>query len=202
MQEVSPSAIDHGQVLMQQQVPVPPEATYTQLHHTLGDIGASLLLQTLADLAGTRAAPVLEASVRDAVPSRAPKLSKQSGVVVWSAPARVTHNLCRALTGYPGVPVQTSFNGVTVHLLEVEVPLVDYTLPHGGALAPGELVYDRGLDLLLVGCGGGGVLGVKQLQLACKSPVSARTFALAQLKWRKRDSSSAPETPGPMPCFV
>ena len=89
--------VDTGQLLMQCQIAIGPDATAGELHDLLAKAGADLLLKTVAGLeAGT-----LKPRQQEGESTRAPKLTRETARIDWRKPARDIHNLVRGLSPYP-----------------------------------------------------------------------------------------------------
>ncbi|WFD20428.1 methionyl-tRNA formyltransferase [Malassezia caprae] len=80
VQQLHPTEFDHGGILKQVEVPVPPGITYSELEAQLARRGAQLLIDVVASL------PELSAHVMPQDPqrvTRAPKLQPKFSVVRW-----------------------------------------------------------------------------------------------------------------------
>lgn len=98
-------AIDTGNILLQQSMPIFPEETAGELHDRMKIIGAELLVTTLQQLAaGTLTEQPQIVSANDTTLSikHAPKIFTETCQVDWHKPADNIHNLIRGLSPYPG----------------------------------------------------------------------------------------------------
>lgn len=89
---------DTGPILAQQTVMIRPEDNAGTLHDRLAEVGAALLVETLADLVAGRIRPRPQ---DDNLATRAPKLRPEEMRIDWTKPARQIHNLVRALAPAP-----------------------------------------------------------------------------------------------------
>lgn len=108
--------MDHGPILAQEATPLNGTETITQLQHALAQMGASLLMRTLARY--------LQGSIRPhpqehAKATTTPLLTKESGKIDWTQPARHVERMIRAYSPWPGV--WTAWNGKRLKLIAVRV---------------------------------------------------------------------------------
>jgi methionyl-tRNA formyltransferase len=92
-------ALDAGPILLQVQEPILPEETATDLAVRLSEVGAQLLIETLAILEFDE---LEETPQDDAAATYAPRLTREDAHVDWSAPARDVANLIRGMDAAPG----------------------------------------------------------------------------------------------------
>ena len=90
--------IDAGGILAIARTPIDPDETAGALEGRLAILGAPLVASSIAALvAGTaQIIPQDKAKV-----TRAPKLSKEDGLIDWTLPALAVHNLVRAMNPWP-----------------------------------------------------------------------------------------------------
>jgi len=156
--------VDTGDMLRQVKVPVGPFDTADVMHDRLADMGAELLLETLADIeAGrSRAVPQDQGGA-----TMAPMLTRDSGAVDWSRPASRIEAQIRGFHPWPGS--WTRFRG---RVLKLFPPAA---IQDGVPGAPGTLI---GLDpegRLLVACGDGS-LRLTRVQLEGRRAMDAAAF--------------------------
>jgi len=87
--------LDTGPMLLKEAVPIGPRTTTPDLHDTLAEVGARLILRALAE--NPPAVPQPEEGV-----TYAPKISKEDGRFDWTQPAAALERRVRALTPWPG----------------------------------------------------------------------------------------------------
>jgi methionyl-tRNA formyltransferase len=90
--------IDAGGMIALARTPISPDETAGQLEDRLAALGAPLIAEAIAAVA-TNTASII-AQDRSKV-TRAPKLSKEDGLIDWSLPAPAIHNLVRAMHPWP-----------------------------------------------------------------------------------------------------
>ncbi len=96
--------LDAGDILLQERTPIGPEDTAQTVHDRLSDLGARLILPTLAGiLDGT-----LKGEAQDeSRVTYAHKLTKEMENIDWSKTAREVDLAVRALNPWPGTRVET-----------------------------------------------------------------------------------------------
>ena len=131
------AGLDTGPVLSRKATPIGAEETTAQLHDRLADIGASLIVRTLADFPNLTAEVQSENGVEYAA-----KIDKAEARIDWSAPAATVDRKIRGLSPFPGAWCEVA--GERLKLLESRV--VD------GSGAAGKRI-----DGLTIACGTGAV---------------------------------------------
>lgn len=155
------AGLDSGPILMTAETSIGELETAGSLHDRLMVIGAELIVATLAGLA----AGTLTAQPQDhSQATYAPMLSKDTGRVDWTQPARDVANLVRGVNPWPGAFTHHEDRRVKLHLCR---PI------DGISGAPGEIV-EAGRRLI-VACGVGAVECL-QLQAPGKQPMAALDF--------------------------
>lgn len=92
-------AIDTGDILLSEQVPIGPEDDAGTLHDALMARGALLLVRTVEGLfAGTLTARPQAGGGRHDAPKLTPAVCR----IQWNAPSKQVHNLVRGLSPHPG----------------------------------------------------------------------------------------------------
>ncbi len=105
------AGLDTGDMLLKAETEIGPEETAVDLGRRLAEMGADLLVQTLAGLAAGAIVPEKQNSA-DA--TYAPLLKKEDGRIDWSLPAAAIHNRVRGLQPWPGA--YAAFRGQTLHV--------------------------------------------------------------------------------------
>lgn len=93
------AGLDTGDILLQASLSLSDDETLGTLEPKLADLGASLLLDTLARLA---AGDCPRAPQNETFVTLAPSLPPTIGMLDWTRPARALHNLVRGITPRPG----------------------------------------------------------------------------------------------------
>jgi methionyl-tRNA formyltransferase len=106
------AGLDTGPMLLRQRLPITPATTTSNLHDTLAEIGAKLILDALAS-----APPPVPQTDADA--TYAPKLSREDGRIDWSKPAAFIDRQIRAFDPWPGT--FTTLAGIPLKILAAEL---------------------------------------------------------------------------------
>jgi len=151
------AGLDTGPVLARRVIPIASDDDAGTLHDKLAELGAEMMVTTLADVeAGrARAVPQLDEGV-----TYARKIAKQETVLDWSRPAVELARVVRAFRPSPGA--MTLLDGEPIKIWRARA--VEQPLPSG------TVTND-----LLVGCGEG-ALAIEELQRAGGKRLSAAEF--------------------------
>ncbi len=145
-------ALDAGDIIAQKTTPIDPNETVETLHDRLAQLGAELLVETVARIADGTATrtPQEESQV-----TLAPMLSRALSPMDWTRPARALHDQVRGLIPWPAAV--TELNGTRCKIFATTV------LEETTGKAPGSILAadKKGLK---VACGEGTVLQIDQLQ--------------------------------------
>jgi methionyl-tRNA formyltransferase len=157
--------LDTGDILLQERVPILPRQTSVELSPVLAEIGAELMVRTLAGLEqGT-----LQATRQNSAQATlAPILQREDGRVDWSRTAKQIFDHWRGFQPWPGA--FTSFRGKKwiLHAMQVVADTA------GLSAAPGTLVQKA--NQLLVACGEGTWLDLLELQMEGKRRMPVEAF--------------------------
>ena len=150
------AGLDTGPVLMRDSTPIGTSDTTADLHHKLADMGADLIVKTLATLPELTAQPQPDQGV-----TYAQKIDKAEAAIDWSRTAGDIDRQIRGLSPFPGAWFDHA--GTRIKVLGSE--LAD------GRGSPGTLLDDH----LTVACGTGAVR-LTRLQRAGKGAQDADVF--------------------------
>jgi methionyl-tRNA formyltransferase len=154
--------LDTGDVLVQREMAIDPDATSVTLAPPLAAMGAELVVETLDGLEHDLILPIGQEHERHTL---APILTKEDGRISWSRTAQEIYNRFRGFQPWPGA--FTTFRGKQLSLHAMR------PLPSGeSVLSEGELAVE--CDRLIAGCGQGSALEILELQLEGKKRMSAR----------------------------
>jgi methionyl-tRNA formyltransferase len=162
-------ALDAGGVFARARRPIGPDETSEDVERDLAGLGARLILPVIDALAAGTAAEALQ---DETLVTYAPRLTREDGVIAWTASATTIHNQVRGLHPWPHAV--TTLRGARVLLLRTSLAPA-MPLPAGQA-QPGE-VLASGRDALIVQAGDGRAIGLLQLQAEGRRALSARDFA-------------------------
>ena len=157
--------LDTGDILLQERVAISPQQTSVELSPVLAELGAELMVRTLAGLEQGTLAPTPQDHSRATL---APILQREDGRVDWSWTAQQIFDRWRGFQPWPGA--FTSFHGKKLILHAMQV-VAD---PAGLSGAPGTLV--RKANRLLVACGESSWLDLLELQMEGKRRMPVEAF--------------------------
>jgi len=155
------AGLDTGNILLQQELPIAPDATSETIAPELASMGANLMVETLR---GLHAGSIHSRPQDDSLASHAPILKKEDGLVDFSRSASETYNRLRGFQPWPGA--YTKFRGKTLQIMKAR-PL-DESLP------PAQLSVEG--SRLLVGCAQSTALELIEIQLEGKKRTIAHDF--------------------------
>jgi methionyl-tRNA formyltransferase len=160
--------LDTGPILLKRSLEIGPEETAAELEPRLAQLGAGLLVETVAGLA---AGTIVPQPQDPAEATHAPILAKEDGRIDWTRTAAVIASRGRGFTPWPGA--FTTHGGRLLKILRAR-PRPDRTAPEGAA--PGE-VLDAGREGLHVACGGATVLDLLEVQPESRRPMTGAAWA-------------------------
>jgi methionyl-tRNA formyltransferase len=151
--------LDTGPIAMAERIPIGPDATAGEMHDTLAQRGAKLMVIAIAALErGTlQLTPQPEAGV-----TYATKIEKSETRIDWKKPWQKVHDHCRGLSPFPGA---------WFDLADVGRVKVLRTTKGSGNGKPGQVLDDQ----LTIACGEGAVRLV-ELKRAGRQPMRAEAF--------------------------
>lgn len=154
--------LDTGAVCLMERTAIGPDETAGELHDSLSELGAELMVRVLGDLGkGSLACwPQHEQGV-----TYAAKIEPGETRIDWSRPASDVHNLIRGLSPHPGAWFEVDLNGK-----RERVRVLGSTLAEGEG-KPGTVLDDQ----LTIACGKGSVR-LLQVQRAGKRPMPVAEF--------------------------
>jgi methionyl-tRNA formyltransferase len=162
--------LDAGDMVAQEAIDIAPDETAGQLEARLAQLGSRMALEVIDQIATGRIRPIKQDKTKA---TKAPKLTKEHGLIDWNRPARDVCNHIRAMQPWPTAytylhrqgqqPSRVIIHRATSQAGPVEQPFSPGALAVGGAS-------------LLVGAGAGSQMQVLELQLAGKRPMSAAEF--------------------------
>lgn len=160
--------LDTGPVLWRQALALSEDETSASLHDKLAELGATGIVQTLAQLTHLTAV----AQPKEGV-TYAAKIDKHEALIDWSLTATVLARRIRAFDPFPGA--HTLREGQTLKIWSAQA------LPQAANQAPGTVVQanEHGLD---VACGEG-VLRLLQLQKPGGKRLTVAEFLRGQVDW-------------------
>lgn len=158
--------MDTGDILAQAKTPIDINENAAQLFARLADMGARLLVDTVAGLEAGKIKPIPQDSAKA---THAPMLSKEQSPLDWTRTARQLHDQVRGL--YPWPAAAAVLDGIRCKVLCTAL-----TEETTGSIPGTVLQADK--KGLRVACGDGGVLDILELQPDGKKAMAAPAFLL------------------------
>jgi methionyl-tRNA formyltransferase len=163
-------ALDAGDMVAQAREAIGPQETAGELEARLAPLGAELALQVVDRLA---AGPVEGIKQDRSQVTKAPKLTKEHGVIDWDRPPQDVCNHIRAMQPWPTAYTFLHQQGKTP--LRLIITFAGVT-PIRSENAPGEVVISEDDSRFLVATAGGRAIEVVELQPAGKRRMLADEF--------------------------
>jgi methionyl-tRNA formyltransferase len=160
------AGLDTGDMLLEAATDIGPDENSVELGRRLAEMGADLLVETLAGLARGTIAPRPQ---DPAQATYAPLLKKEDGRIDWAQPAQTIHNRVRGLQPWPGA--YTSFRGQSLHIWKSGVGDQG-----AGVTEPGRIHNLR--PLTITTCSG--TLELIEVQLEGRKRIPAADFVNGQ----------------------
>jgi len=127
-------AIDTGDILLQERIPISQDMTAGELHDTMMEVGAQTLVKTLVGLiAGTIQSKPQEETLASL---HAPKIFTKDCQIDWQQPVLQIHNLIRGLAPFPGA--LTKVDGKIVKLFSTSIVHENPKEPVGSFVTDGK----------------------------------------------------------------
>ncbi|MBI1766148.1 MAG: methionyl-tRNA formyltransferase, partial [Acidobacteria bacterium] len=156
--------MDTGDILRQDTTAIGATETAEQLTPRLAELGASLLIETLAGIERSKITPQKQ---NEAEATYAPMLKREDGLVDWTLSATQLYNRLRGFTPFPGC-----YTLLHEQRLEIVAATAE---AHTGDAAPGTIV-EIAKDSFAVACGHGSQLRLTQVQPAGKKVMAVHDF--------------------------
>ena len=156
------AGLDTGDMLSKAETAIGEDETAVELSPRLAEMGADLLVETLARLDA-----IAPEKQDNAAASLAPILKKEDGAVDWNRGAREIHNRIRGLQPWPGA--YSSFRGQALHVWSSHVS------DERTSLLPGTLVVEQ--RRLYAASGDGLFLELREVQMEGRKRLSGDVFA-------------------------
>jgi methionyl-tRNA formyltransferase len=130
-------AIDTGAILLQDKITITDNMTAGELHDTMMEVGAHLLIKTVNGLMNKsiQATPQ-DSAVDENLLKHAPKIFSKDSEINWQQSVQAIHNLVRGLAPFPGAT--SKIDGKMVKLFSTYIQLEKPTETIGSFLTDGK----------------------------------------------------------------
>jgi methionyl-tRNA formyltransferase len=154
--------LDTGDILLQQELPIASDDTSLSYAPVLASAGAKLMVETLD---GFERGEISARMQDDSQATLAPLLSKEDGRIDFNRTAEQIYDRLRGFQPWPGA--WTTYRGKQLSVTAAR-PVAESIFAEPGVMVAGER--------LLVGCGGGSVLELLEVQPEGKKRMTASAF--------------------------
>ena len=156
--------LDAGDIILQEETDIGPDETAPELFDRLAALGGALLVEAVGQIERGEAARTPQTASEV---TYAPMLGRELSPMDWTKPAQTLHDQVRGLLPWPCATAE--FGGVRCKVFSTAV--LDGTTD----LKPGT-VAEAGKDGIVMACGGGSLLRVRELQPDGKKRMAAADF--------------------------
>ena len=156
--------LDAGDMILQGETDIGPDETAPELFDRLAALGGGLLVEAVGQIERGEAARMPQTASEV---TYAPMLGRELSPMDWTKPAQTLHDQVRGLLPWPCATAE--FGGVRCKVFSTAV--LDGTTD----LKPGT-VAEAGKDGIVMACGGGSLLRVRELQPDGKKRMAAADF--------------------------
>ena len=165
--------LDAGEMLAQETLAIGRDETTGEVETRLAEIGAALAIRVIEQI---QKGPVAGTKQDQSLVTRAPKLTKEQGIIDWARSAEQIRNQIRALQPWPTAYTFWLRAGQEpLRLILFRAQARPRAADESGQ--PGDLLVRAGeLNSLEIVCGSDSILTVEELQPAGKRRMSARDF--------------------------
>ena len=160
--------MDEGDILSRKEIDIVPEESADRLESRLAEVGAEMLVKTIAEI--ERITP---AKQDHSLATYAPKIKKEAGRIDWNENARHLERKIRAFSPWPSVYCFTGQGRLKV-LEGKKIPFTEKDIPPPGKIID---IDSRGIQ---IACGGKSVFLLETLQPENKAAMNAYAFSLGR----------------------
>lgn len=157
------AGLDTGDILLTREIRISPDETAGSLHDRLAELAPSVLEESLRLIREGRAPHLKQ---QDALATYAPKLDRVAGRIDWSQSSDEVARRVRGLHPWPGSTAELVVSGGRTLVVKIH-----RVTSLGGRARAGEIA-----GALRVGCGGGGLLEILEIQAPGGRAMSAAEF--------------------------
>ncbi|MEI6651445.1 MAG: methionyl-tRNA formyltransferase [Chlorobiaceae bacterium] len=157
--------VDTGNIILQKKTPIASDENAANLTRRLSEIGASIVVNTLHQIASGR---VNVSGQNETLASRAPKLTRDNTRIKWAQPVAAINDFIRGLALKPAA--WTTFQGKTMKIFSASPASLSPAIP---SASPGTIFAERSR---LYASGTDGWLELLSLQLEGRKPMEASEF--------------------------
>jgi len=172
--------LDTGNMLLKNTCEIESSDTGSSLHDKLAKLGSLSINEFLAGFSKTDGSPLFPGEIQqDQLATYAHKLSKSEAEIDWSEPAQIIERKIRAFNAWPVSFTYIGKNRLRIWQAEIESKPVA-AKPEG--YQAGQVIhFDK--DGILIRCGDGANIVIKQLQADGSRAMSAAEMLNSKSQW-------------------
>lgn len=165
------AGLDTGPMLLRHSIAITPATTSVQLFTTLAEVGAHLMVETLA---GLQAGTIVAEEQDDAAATLAPILTRDDARIDWTRTAAAIDQRFRGFQPWPGAFTALRGKKLIVHAMSLAAATAEKTSAAASAALPGTLaIADNEMRVV---CGSATVVQLDEVQMEGKKRMSAAEF--------------------------
>lgn len=158
--------IDAGEIILQEEIEISPSDNAITLKNKLSQIAPEILIKSIEALQkGKKTFP------QEGIPSYAPKLKKEDGLIRWEKTSESIHNLVRGVIIWPTAYTYLKQNSIKklIKIFKTEIGEKEKAIDIPGKILKIEKDY-------IEVCCGKGTLWIKELQMEGKKRMNVSQF--------------------------
>ncbi len=167
--------VDHGPILIQEQLDILPKETAEALKTRLAELGAKLILNVLPEWLSRTLTPQPQ---DDTLATMSRKISKDDGRIDWTKPATTIERQWRAYTPWPGLSSYLAIKqGQPRELIKLYDATITTNIPSAIPITePGHVIEITSSGMLLVQAGERTTVAFGAIQRPGRKKMSIATF--------------------------
>ena len=158
--------IDTGNILLQKSFPIGDDDTAGEVHDTMKEIGAQLLVKTVNGLANGTLTEIPQPGDESRMLKHAPKIFTETCKIDWNQSAGAIYNLIRGLSPYPAAFTYLNEKMLKIYKAKKEM--------HQSPKSPGSVETDNKTYLKFAAADG--YIHITELQLEGKKKMMVEEF--------------------------
>ena len=159
-------AIDTGNILLQEKMPIAENETAGSVHDRMKVIGANLLVKTIDGMVNETLKEIPQDSIKDVDAIHAPKIFTETCKIDWNKNVTQIHELIRGLSPYPAA--FTFLNNKIIKIFSSEKEMIPHNFPPGSIDSDGKT--------FLKFASKDGFISVSELQMEGKKRMNVADF--------------------------
>jgi len=166
--------IDTGKIIFQEAIPIEPDEIAGDLHDRMMEIGANLVVRTVAAIGKGEISKISQADFikKDEVLKTAPKIFRANCKINWDLDGMAIHNHIRGLSPYPAAWTELHRENGEIIALKIHKSKFTPATANDKEFKAGSIIEHFKINTLT------GILEVLEVQVAGKKKIKASEFLL------------------------